>query len=196
MEAFRIRSARPLDLDDILIIEDESFDPAIRESREIFRERLEAFPEGFVILEIQGRTAGYLCSELWNLSGPPAPADFALGHSATERHSPGGRTLYISSYGIRKDLRGRGLGKALFRGFLDRAPAAFAFDDVILLVSETWTGARGIYEAEGFRQVLTLPGFFRFEGGTLSDGAVLRRPRVFGFTDAPIAPMMMDKELP
>lgn len=72
MEAFRIRNARPLDLDDILIIEDESFDPAVRESREIFR----------------------------------------------------------------------------------------------------------------------------FEGGDRSDGAVLRRPRVFGFTDAPSTPMMMDKELP
>ncbi len=196
MEAFRIRGARSNDLDDILSIEDESFDPAIRESRETFQERLEAFPEGFVILESRDRAAGYLCSELWDLSGPPQPSDFALGHSARERHSPGGRTLYISSYGIRKDLRGRGLGKALFRGFLDRAPSAFDFDDVILLVSETWTGARAIYEAEGFRHVLTLPGFFRFEGGILSDGAVLRRSRVFGFTEAPSAPMMMDKELP
>ncbi len=196
MEPFRIRPACPGDLDDILVVEDESFDPAIRESREIFRERLEVFPAGFVVLEGPDGLAGYLCSELWNRDGAPGTADFALGHSARARHRPAGRVLYVSSYGILRALRGRGLGKLLFREFLDFADRSLSFDEVLLLVSGTWTGARAIYEAEGFRHALTVPGFFRFSDGTAADGIVLRRPRVRDSTDAASAPMMVDKELP
>ena len=175
MEPFRVRRALPLDLDDILEIEDESFDPAIRENRETFLERMETFPEGFVVLESGGRIAGYLCSELWNLAGDPSPADFTLGHSARELHFPRGRTLYVSSYGIRKDFRSRGLGKALFQGFLERARTAFDFDDTLLLVCETWKEARAIYEAEGFIHVFDIQNFFRFSDGGIYSGAVLRR---------------------
>ena len=196
MEDIRIRRAGSRDLDDILSIEDESFDSAVRESPETFRERLEVFPEGFVVLERLGGVGGYLCSELWDLPGLPAPSDFTLGHSARDRHAPRGRTLYISSYGIRESLRGRGLGKHLFRGFLDLAGRTFPFDDVILLVSAAWTGARAIYEAEGFSHILSIPAFFRFSDGSSADGEVLRRPRVRGSTGTPSAPMMKDKELP
>lgn len=196
MEPFRIRPARPGDLDDILAVEDESFDPAIRESRETFRERQEVFPAGFVVLEGPDGVAGYLCSELWSLDHDPGTSDFALGHSARNRHSPRGRTLYISSYGIRSSFRGRGLGRALFRDFLERAARDCAYDEILLLVSETWIGARAIYEAEGFRRILTLPGFFRFSGGLSADGEVLRRPRVWDSTGGSSAPMIMDKELP
>ncbi len=196
MEPYRIRPARPEDLDDILSIEDDSFDPAIRESRETFRERMEVFPEGFVVLANSDGPGGYLCSELWDLPGLPGTADFALGHSARDRHSPRGRTLYISSYGIRRSLRGRGLGKALFRDFLANASSAFAFDEVLLLVSKTWAEARAIYAAEGFRRVLELPGFFRFSEGPPADGEVLSRPRFWDSTGGTSAPMMMDKELP
>lgn len=196
MEPCRIRRALPADLDDILSIEDDSFDPAIRESPDTFRERMEVFPAGFVILETPEGSAGYLCSELWDLSGPPTPSDFALGHSARDRHSPRGRTLYVSSYGIRKAFRGRGLGRALFRDFLERAPADFPFDEILLLVSRTWSEARRIYESEGFRHILTVPGFFRFSDGSSADGEVLRRPRVRDSTGTPSAPMMKDKELP
>lgn len=177
MDELRIRLAGPRDLDDILSIEDDSFDPAVRESPETFRERMEVFPEGFVVLEHPAGVGGYLCSELWDLPGLPAPSDFALGHSARDRHSPRGRTLYISSYGIRESLRGRGLGKRLFRGFLDLAGRTFPFDDILLLVSGTWTGARAIYEAEGFSRILTIPDFFRFSDGSGSEGEVLRRSR-------------------
>lgn len=196
MEPYRIRRALPADLGDILSIEDDSFDPAVRESPDTFRERMEVFPEGFVILETREGSAGYLCSELWDLSGPPEPADFALGHSARDRHSLRGRTLYISSYGIRKPCRGRGLGRILFRDFLERASADFGFDEILLLVSRTWSEARRIYESEGFRPVLTVPGFFRFSDGRTADGEVLSRPRVRGLTGTLSAPMMKDKELP
>ncbi|HRZ90597.1 MAG TPA: hypothetical protein P5117_14040, partial [Spirochaetia bacterium] len=76
------------------------------------------------------------------------------------------------------------------------ATADFPFDEILLLVSRTWSEARRIYEAEGFRQVLTVPGFFRFSDGSSADGEVLRRPRVRDSTGTPSAPMMKDKELP
>ena len=177
MKFYGVRQASYADMDAILRIEDESFDPAVRESAGIFRERMEVFPEGFVILEAPRGVAGYLCSELWNLSAPPSPSDFAFGHSARERHIPRGRTLYISSFGIGKDFRGNGLGTALFHGFLDRARDTIPHNEIILLVSETWIGARAIYAAEGFSSVLTIPGFFRFSDGSRADGTVMRGPR-------------------
>jgi ribosomal-protein-alanine N-acetyltransferase len=106
--------------------------------------------------------AGYLCSELWGLAGTPGPSDFALGHSARDRHTPNGRTLYISSYGISERFRGKGLGRSLFRGFLDYARETVPHEEIILLVSETWTGARSIYADEGFSRVLVIPAIFPF----------------------------------
>jgi [ribosomal protein S18]-alanine N-acetyltransferase len=172
----RIRQATYNDIDAIMQIEDDSFDPAIRESRETFQERLEVFPEGFVLLENGNRRAvGYLSSELWNLAGNPIPSDFALGHSARERHAQKGKTLYISSYGILAPLRGRGLGKLFFRNFLEYARDLFPCEKILLLVSETWTGARTIYTACGFDYILTVPGFFRFSDGDAADGLVMQR---------------------
>lgn len=177
MKADIIREALPGDLDDILEIENDSFDPVQRESGRVFQDRLETFPAGFVILEEDGKAAGYLCSELWNLRAAPAPSDFALGHSARERHNPEGRTLYISSYGIRTAYRGRGLGTALFRGFLDYARASLPFEDILLLASETWIHALSIYRAEGFRDAGRVPSFFRHSDGSRADGLLLRRSR-------------------
>ncbi len=177
MVSFALRPALPADLDDIWKIEEESFDPDIREERRIFRERMETFPPGFVILEGESSPAGYLCSELWSLEGDPSARDFTLGHSARERHDPCGKTLYISSFGIRAGLRGRGLGAAFFRGFLDYARAGIPHKEILLLVSDTWTGARAVYAAEGFLQILRLPGFFRFSDGSRADGLVLKRAR-------------------
>ena len=161
-------------------IEDDSFDPAIREDLATFRERLEVFPEGFVLLEVDGRVGGYLCSELWDVPRGPKPSDFALGHSARERHRPRGNSLYISSYGILSGLRGRGLGRLFFRSFQEYSEGRFPHDQTLLLVSETWRGARAIYESEGYAYTLTVPGFFRFADGTAADGLVMRRPRETG----------------
>lgn len=161
-------------------IEDDSFDPAIREDLSTFRERLEVFPEGFVLLEVDGRVGGYLCSELWDVSGRIEPSDFTLGHSAHDLHRPRGNSLYISSYGILSALRGRGLGRLFFRSFQEYAKSRFPHDQTLLLVSETWKGARTIYESEGYAYILTVPGFFRFSDGKAADGLVMRKPREMG----------------
>jgi len=175
MEFCSIRQATPGDIDSILRIEGESFDLAIQEDRKTFLERIEVFPEGFVLLHVGEIAAGYLCSELWDLARRPIPSDFNLGYSIKEHHRAQGSTLYISSYGILARLRGKGLGKILFRGFLDYARDILPYGEILLLVSGTWTGAQAIYSAEGFSHILTVPRFFHFSDGSQADGMVMRR---------------------
>ena len=87
----------PDDLTAVIRLEEAGFDPGVRELEEVFRARMEAFPEGFVALRRGGETIGYLCAERWG-EVPPAEARwFELGHDPTSRHDPAGAVLYLAS---------------------------------------------------------------------------------------------------
>ena len=49
-------------------------------------------------------------------------------------------------------------------------------DEIVLLVNESWRGARQIYVATGFEEISRLPGFFGPAGAGAEDGIVMRRP--------------------
>lgn len=173
-----IRPARAADLDAIVTLEARGFADGVVESRAVFAARLAAFAAGFLVLEIDGRIAGYLCSEIWDEGAGTHPADFALGHDAQAAHRPDGRLLYVSSTVIDPDCRGGGYGRLLFRSALARAWTNFpALRAALLLVNEGWIAARRIYAGEGFAEIARFPGFFAPARGPAQAAIVMRLAR-------------------
>ena len=92
------RRANLLDIDLIMKIEDESFTPGVTESRDVFLERIEVFPQGFLIMDITGclNGLGYISSEIWLIDNELDSNFFTLGHSIKDIHSYTGNMLYLS----------------------------------------------------------------------------------------------------
>lgn len=155
-----IRNAKPEDIEQIMRIEDESFEEHIRESRSVFLDRISAFREGFLVLEISGDICGYISSELWDYSEDIQESKFDLNHRISNVHSITGSELYISSIGILREYRGKGYGKLLFSELSSRIAKKFAISSMILLASANWDAARNIYEKSGFKEIFRIPGFF------------------------------------
>ena len=132
------------------------------------------------------RIFGYLCSEKWNaatsdnytaqVSLPANPADpffeefFRLGHSIEKAHSNGGNILYISSFAILSDFRGKKLGNKLFSQalqFILQKNENQNIKTVLLLVNEKWKSALKIYKNYGFNEVRKITGIFPDSNGII-----------------------------
>jgi ribosomal-protein-alanine N-acetyltransferase len=185
-QTFSVTFAVPSDLDGIMQIENAAFPQGIRESKEVFRERLRIFPAGNTILlkdeaANENKTpVGYFCSELWDQIPPPKPEFYALEHSITERHKISGAVLYISSLAIMPHTKGQ--GRFLFTESIKMIRAKNPqIRTIVLLVNEKWLPARHIYETEGFRYTKNLPSFFSKidTNGTLIQSAGLLMQKDF-----------------
>lgn len=166
-----IRKANAGDIDDIMEIEHLSFHPEIIESKKVFEERIAAFPDGFLIAEIEdkgnkngggiGKTiAGYISSELWKYSENIPYSNFGLNHSVYDTHSDDGEELYISSVAVNPAVRGGKIGKRLFTTLLDNISEKYNLKSAILLVNSDWRNAYQMYQKEGFVTVDKIFNFF------------------------------------
>ncbi len=169
--------AQPFDIPAIMKIERQAFIPSIQEKRKTFEKRLEVFPQGFIILSDSSEstvkkfgnalTCGYLCSELWE--DIPSPQDdekiysrkFSLGHNPQYTHKSTGKYLYITSFALLHDYRGRGTGSDFFRASLAALCGAFPkIKEVLLLVNQEWENAISIYKKHGFEEIHRIHDFF------------------------------------
>lgn len=169
------RNAKLSDLDGIMLVEKQAFIPQINESREVFEQRLSAYPAGFFVLEEEEshRIAGYFCSELWNFI-PQDEKAFMLGHSAQKAQCDDGHVLYISSVALCSEFCGKGLGNYLFHEAVQKIVTGNAkINQAVLLVNEIWNGARHIYTKAGFTEYATLNGFFPTEQQDLHTDGIL-----------------------
>ncbi len=172
----RIRPAGMADLRAIMKLETLCFDGDTVEGEPAYRERIETFPEGFLVLESTEGIIGFISSEIWERRERVSADMFALGHSARERFAPGGNELYVSSLAVSPAHRGKAYGEALFGALLDAVTARYpGVRHAILLVGERWGGARAIYERAGFGTVAELKGFFGGRSVPPYDGYVMRR---------------------
>lgn len=178
MNGLALRSATLADLDTIMEMESAGFAAHHQELPDVYAQRIEAFPEGSLIAELDGRIAGCFFSEVWQLAGcVPDAGHFQLGHDIRARHQPRqGRTLYVSSMTLAPAFRGRQLGQPFFAACLDRVTRSLSgLEEIVLLVNASWRGARQIYVATGFEEISRLPGFFGAAGTSVEDGIVMRR---------------------
>ncbi|WP_072910255.1 GNAT family N-acetyltransferase [Desulforamulus aeronauticus] len=172
------RQATTGDLDMILAIENQSFKNGIKESPQVFLERIEVFPEGFLLLETDESAdpIGYICSELWSSKKDLSAENLSLGHSIKKVHSHQGQELYVSSMGVLPEYRGRGYGGRMLRHLITKASKDFPqVNSVLLIVSEKWPAARKTYLKLGFEQVDLIPAFFQPVGLKSEPGIVMKK---------------------
>lgn len=161
-EKIEIVRAKKSDIDAIMEIENNSFESAIRESKEVFLSRIEVFQKGFLLLKVNGVTAGYFSSELW-AKAPESESDFAslfVGHSIKKTHRDDGKSLYVSSFAILPSFRGKGLAHSFFCESLSLIKSDVGFLSAFLVVNPKWQSAQKIYQKEGFSKKRILKRFF------------------------------------
>lgn len=172
------RQATMEDLDRVLVIEDKSFYQGIKESPQVFAERITIFPQGFFLLEIDdcNEPVGYICSELWPGKNNLPYQNLVLGHSIKGVHHCQGQELYISSMGVLPEYRGKGFGLLLLNELIKQISTGFPqVSNVLLIVSEKWLAARKTYKKLGFAEVTVLPSFFEPVGLQSEQGIVMRK---------------------
>lgn len=163
IDEYRLERATLAELPAIMRLEGAGFPSGIVEEEEVFRSRMEIFPEGFLILRegARGGVVGYLCAERWDSHPGLDPGAYRLGHDPAPRHRAEGTVLYVASMTVDPLRRGAGLGATLFRDALSRIEAELpAIATELLIVDESWVGARRIYDRTGFRTLGIFPAFF------------------------------------
>lgn len=188
IKIMKIQNAKLSDIKSIMKIERSSFLPNIQEEEKVFLERIKVFPEGFLLFyndDLQSfsqssvgsqsatssqnvaktlpflqssRPLGYFSTELWEKV--PSNEDFAVGHDIKKLHSPSGKILYISSFALLPEARGKGNGFLLFNESLRYLEKRFSLEREVLLVNEKWQGAKHIYEKSGFIETQEIVGAF------------------------------------
>lgn len=162
---YPIAQAKIDDIDEIMRIEDACFAPGIRESRDVFLDRIKTFPDGMLVLmptiDQSRKCAGYLSSEIWSEVPASLHEAWGLGHPAKDRHMDEGEILYVSSFAVDPSYRGNGTGRFFFQESIDRICWANPrIKRIVFIVNETWLPARRIYEKEGFVYTGKLERFF------------------------------------
>ena len=139
-----VRNAREQDIPAVVEIDLEAFGPyGTAEKKETFRNRLEAFPNGFVILVAENEIAGYGCSEKWLEEREPG-----LDENPFVTHKPDGRILCITGLTVRKKFQGRGYSLLV----LDRLIETAHLEGCRKVLLET-THAQELYLKRGFKVV-------------------------------------------
>lgn len=173
MQNIKLRLATDSDIDSIMDIEKESFIEAIQESVEVFVQRIKTFSQGFIVFE-QSTVFGYMCCELWDDVEINAKT-FALNHDIKKTHCSDGSVLYISSFAIKKEFRGKGLGNKLFLECINKLLMDFNIKKIVLLVNESWQGAINIYKKNGFVEYSRLKNFFCTDDKSYNDGIIMTK---------------------
>ena len=103
-----IRQLIPEDLDEMVKVEEETWEPDLRASREAMEERFTRFPKGalgaYVDGELTGMTYAHrigLVRKTWE------------GNSCKEAFDPSGKFMYLVNVGVSSKHSGRGIGSRL-----------------------------------------------------------------------------------
>jgi ribosomal-protein-alanine N-acetyltransferase len=182
----RFREAVLSDINNIMALERACFNTDTQESENTYLERIDAFPQGFIVMETADRMAGTdflgaVSSELWKYEPSISRDSFALDHSITKQLKLEGNELYISSIGIFPEYRKYGYGKLLFRELLNRVKISFPLVvKGILLINEEWEQARKLYANNGFHEAAVFNDFFTSNNGTKTKGIVMRNDDITG----------------
>lgn len=141
-----IRNARDQDISGVAEIDTEAFAPyGTAEKPQTFQLRLQAFPDGFVILITENEIAAYGCSEKWLTEREPG-----LDENPLVTHQLDGRILCITAMAVKKKYQGRGYSLLV----LDKLIEIAHREGCRKIVLET-THAQDLYQQRGFKTVHT-----------------------------------------
>lgn len=139
---YTLRSPRPADLDRCHEIERTAYEGDEAATREKIRTRIERYPEGFLLIEVEGVIAGFInagCTDRVEMS------DESFKELAG--HDPAGRHAVIMSVVLDPAFQGRGLTTILMHNFVLRM-RRLRKSSIQLMCRDRHVG---LYEKLGFR---------------------------------------------
>ena len=111
-----IRHARSEDLDECFAVETSGFPPEEAASRETIKLRLDTFPAGFLVAEIDGRVVGILNSGATNQDDI---SDEELKQLIG--HDPAGRNMVVFALAVLPEFQKQGIARQLMSRFVEEA---------------------------------------------------------------------------
>lgn len=102
-------------LDEVMDVEKSAWPPELQASREKFESRAEVFPQGFIMVEVDGKIKGFTTSEIttYDLSKDKTWNEITDNGMLKQTHNPLGDSLYVASVGVSSDTQGKGIGGKL-----------------------------------------------------------------------------------
>lgn len=139
-----VRNAREQDIPAVVEIDFEAFAAyGTAEKPETFQLRMNAFPNGFIILVAENEIAAFGCSEKWLTDREPA-----LDENPLKSHQLDGRIFCITAMAVKGKFRGRGYSSVV----LDKLIEIAHNEGCRKVVLET-THAQDLYLKRGFKIV-------------------------------------------
>lgn len=111
-----IRRVQPNDLDRVVEIEAICFPAAEAASRQALAERIEAFPDSFLVAEAAGRLIGFINGCVTN-----SPVIYDELFATTEHHIPAGKNLTVFGLDVIPEYRRQGIAAQLMNHFIQLA---------------------------------------------------------------------------
>lgn len=144
MNELMIRHVLPKDLDECFAVETSGFPPEEAATRATIKLRMEMFPEGFLVAQIDGRVVGILNSGATNKDDI---SDEELKQLIG--HHPDGRNMVVFGLAVLPEYRKQGIARGLMTRFVEETRQR-GKESVLLLCKENLIG---YYERMGFTHV-------------------------------------------
>jgi ribosomal protein S18 acetylase RimI-like enzyme len=116
MSEIIIRNVQPKDLDECCVVEASGFSPEEAATRETIQLRIDTFPQGFFVAELDGRIVGMVNGAATNKDDiSDEELKQLIGHDA------GGRNMVIFALAVLPEFQKRGIAKQLMLRFIEEA---------------------------------------------------------------------------
>jgi ribosomal protein S18 acetylase RimI-like enzyme len=141
MNEIIIRNVFPKDLDECYLVETSGFPPEEAATRETIKLRIDTFPQGFFVAEMEGRVIGILNSAATDKED--------LGDEELKKligHHPDGKNLVVFALAVLPEYQKRGIANQLMSRFVENA-REHKKENVLLMCKQHLIG---YYERMGF----------------------------------------------
>lgn len=116
MNEIIIRHVLPQDLDECFTVEMSGFPPEEAATRETIKLRMDTFPEGFLVAEIDGRVVGILNSGATNRDDISDE-----GLKQLIGHDPAGKNMVVFGLAVLPEFQKQGIARQLMSRFVEEA---------------------------------------------------------------------------
>jgi ribosomal-protein-alanine N-acetyltransferase len=162
--AFDIGPAKHDNISDILRIE-QSIEHDYPANRHILINRLEMFPDGFLVANNDGQVIGYIESCIWHDHSFSKYQDIC---HFSKLHNLNGSILFVVFIGVDEKVQKNGIGSLLLNELMTRIKKKYPHIQKIQLVSKE-EYVNSFYQKNGFLKIKRLPDYMPEYPGILME---------------------------